>query len=288
MLKLEQQTTKQLVAIHGWTGVLLGLVLYVIILTGTVAVFSEEIGEWSVGVAHHDGALVTAIQNPAEGRLQQIIDAHAKAVDPAYLEDIGIGTTTQGYLDLFYHKHQTNESGQIEEFGTSFEIDVKTGELIAQQDGTAAELFRADQDRKLSRFFVDIHTELHLPRPWGLIMTGILGMAMMIAALSGFVMHRHLFKDIFTWRRQRGQLLKAKDSHTVAGTWALPFAFILAFTGSFFSFAGSIGIPMMAMVGFGGDQEVMIETILGTETPEDATPAKTASIDRHLLPIQPA
>ena len=41
--------TKRLTAIHGWSAVLLGLLLYAVVLTGTAAVFAHEIGAWSAG-----------------------------------------------------------------------------------------------------------------------------------------------------------------------------------------------------------------------------------------------
>lgn len=43
MIALEQAKTKTLVAVHGWSGISLGLLLYAVILTGMVAVFAEEI-----------------------------------------------------------------------------------------------------------------------------------------------------------------------------------------------------------------------------------------------------
>src|SRR3546814_2468228 len=90
----------------------------------------------------------------------------------------------------------------------------------------------------------DLHVRLHVPNPWGLLLTGILGLAMLVAAISGLLIHRHLFKDIFTLRTRANPVLVDRDRHSVAGTWSLPFAFILAFTGSFFSFFGTIGVPV--------------------------------------------
>ena len=78
---------------------------------------------------------------------------------------------------------------------------------------------------------------------WGLILTGVLGVAMLAAAVSGLLMHRHLIRDIFTLRPGAQRLVSRRDLHTVAGTWILPHAFVLAFTGAFFSFAISIGVP---------------------------------------------
>lgn len=281
MLKLSQATTRSLVDLHGWSGVLLGLVLYVIVLTGTVAVFAEQLGAWSVGGEAAD-PLPAAMVGSESHRLQDLIDDLAAQVDPAYLEDIGLGSSPRGHLQLFFHTHQPGETGAIEEVGTEFEVNLQTGEVLQQRDGTGASLFYGEQFAALERFIVSVHTELHLPRPWGLLVTGILGLAMLIAAVTGFMMHRHLLRDIFTLRRNRSAVLEVKDSHTVAGSWTLPFAFILAFTGSFFSFAGSIGLPVMAMVSFGGDQETMIATVIGMPAAEDPTPANPASIDSIL------
>ena len=37
----------------------------------------------------------------------------------------------------------------------------------------------------LRKFLVDLHVQLYLPNPWGLILTGILGLMMMAAVISG-------------------------------------------------------------------------------------------------------
>src|SRR3546814_15188411 len=42
MIHLKKEETKAMVAVHGWSGILLGLLLYAVVLTGTAAVFAEE------------------------------------------------------------------------------------------------------------------------------------------------------------------------------------------------------------------------------------------------------
>src|SRR3546814_1617379 len=101
--------------------------------------------------------------------------------------------------------------------------------------------------RVLFRSLVDTNVRLHVQNPGGLMLTGILGLTMLVAAISGLLIHRHLFKDIFTLRTRANPVLVDRDRHSVAGTWSLPFAFILAFTGSSFSFFGTIGVPVVAM-----------------------------------------
>ena len=272
MFNVKKEKNDALVKLHGWSAVFLGLLLYAVVITGTVAVLSEEILHWSVGHVKAD--------NPTQADLDKAIAKLSPQVKPEYLEEIGVGHTSKGDLQLFFHTHRTNEAGQVEEFGTRYSLDPVTLDVLTEKSGTGAELFQTDEDSALSRFLVSVHTELHLPRPWGLLLTGILGLAMLVAAISGLIMHRALLRDMFVIRsKSRNEQLPKRDMHTVAGSWGLPFAFILAFTGSFFSFAGAFGIPAMAMVAFGGDQELLIRTVIGAPETESDTPASTASVN---------
>ena len=281
MLSLTREKTTTLVAIHGRSGISLGILLYAVVVTGTVSVFAEENAHWSAGLVATANPQAPAADADATP-LQDTVDRLAPAVDPDYLKEVALGRSTQGHLTVSFHKHRTNDAGDVEEVGTEFEVDPGTDAVIVRQDGTGLELFETDEDRALSRFLVSVHTELHLPLPWGLLLTGIVGLAMMVAAVSGVLMHRHLLKDLFTLRRGANRLVQSKDAHTVAGSWILPFAFLLAFTGSFFSFAGSFGLPLIATVGFGGDQQAMLETMLGGEAPEDSRRVGGRAID-HLV-----
>lgn len=274
MIKLEKSKTKALIDLHGWSAIILGFLLYAVVATGTVAVFSDQIRDWSIGTVKH--------QNPLDSDVTAIVRQLADKVDPKFHEEVGLGSSPAGNLQLFFHTHRAKPSGEIEEYGVQFEVDPSSQEILDQRDGTGAELFNGNEANALSRFLVSIHTELHLPRPWGLLLTGILGLAMLVAAISGFMMHRHLFADMFVLRKDRSAVVAKRDMHTVAGTWGLPFAFILAFTGSFFSFAGSFGIPAMAMVAFGGDQEAMIRTLIGAPETESGIKANTADLNAIL------
>ena len=92
-----------------------------------------------------------------------------------------MGASPHGNLELFFHTHRNKPNGEIEEYGVEFEVDPQTHAVLDKRQGTGLELHRTQEASVLSRFLVDIHTELHLPRPWGLLLTGILGLAMMVA-----------------------------------------------------------------------------------------------------------
>src|SRR5262245_21931623 len=219
MIRLPQRETKLMVAVHGWSGAVLGLLLYAVIVTGTAAVFSQEIKLWSAGA-------LTA-SDPFARPIDSLVRRLAADTPAEYRDDLTIVRSGSGHLGFFFHHHVTVD-GRVREQGVLYEV-AADDRIIARREGFGADVFAADTASALGRFFVELHVRLHLPDPWGLILTGVLGIAMLAAAVSALLMHRHLIKDIFTLRPGQ-RLVSLRDLHTVAGTWLLPHAFVLAFT----------------------------------------------------------
>lgn len=274
MITLPKDRMKLLIGVHGWSAVILGFLLYAVVLTGTVAVLAKEIGYWSVGNVYTNSALTRPVND--------IVQELSKKVGRAYREDVSIGTTVAGNLRVFFHKEVKKADGKIRGRGVIFEADPRTGEILQRREGFGLYLARTDQPSVLKRFIVDTHVQLYVPRPWGLLLTGILGLAMMAAGVSGFLIHRHLIRDAFTLRERKTSALTARDRHSVAGTWGLPFAFLLAFSGCFFSFAGSIGIPALAMVAFGGNVSQAERIVNGTQFERPGRRITTGDLDTML------
>lgn len=274
MMALSQTRTKRLVAIHGWSGAILGLLLYVVLLTGAVAVFAFEIGSWSAsGKKAHE-----PFARPFDGALRTLVEQ----VPADYREDIGVFHNSAGHIVAFLHSHTVNDEGEPDEKGVLFELHPLTHEVLAQREGFAAEVFDADPWGALDDFVVELHVNLHLPDPWGLYATGVLGLLMLASAISGILIHRHLIKDLFLSPRPSSRLLTARDRHNLAGSWALPFAIVLAFTGAFLSFAIALGLPTISKVAFGGDRMAVIDRLVGVRDAEDPTPAPLADLDAML------
>ena len=267
MIKLRTRETKTLVAVHGWSGALLGLLLYAVIVTGTAAVFANEIKAWSGGLL--------GTSDPFARPLNALIERLEAETPEDLREDLSIRATPAGNLWAFFHVDE-KVNGVPKERGILYTI-APDGRVIARAEGYGDEIVAADPFSALGRFYVDLHVRLHVPNPWGLILTGILGLAMLVAAVSGIMMHRHLFTDIFTLRG-RGRLVGLRDLHSVAGTWTLPHAFVLAFTGAYLSFAIAVGLPMLAKIAFQGDVREMITVLNGLRV-VDARPAASANLD---------
>lgn len=276
MIRLSQERTRTLLALHGWSGVLLGLLLYAVILTGAIAVFADEIGHWSNPA---DRAGTAPLPAGLDARLRQL----AATVKAEYHEEVSLFPRAGGVIQAFFHHHATPPgASQPENFGTEFQLAPQTLDVLSVREGFGDEVAAFDRANALADFLVELHVSLHIPAPWGLLVTGLLGLAMLVAAVTGLFVHRHLLRELFTIRRFREALLARRDAHVIAGTWNLPFAFVLAFTGSFFSFASSVGIPAMALVAFGGDQQALIETIVGLPPAEDRRPRALANLDAML------
>lgn len=271
MIHLPKEETKLMVAIHGWSGILLGLLLYAVVITGMAAVFAEEIGVWSAGQVETRSVFTRPID--------QSVRELAARTPAKFHEDVDLFEVGDHNLGVFFHHHETKPSGELISRGVYYQLD-HDGRVTSEQRGTGEEVFGPRNDDALSSFLVDTHVRLHVPNPWGLLLTGILGLAMLVAAISGLLIHRHLFKDIFTLRRKANPVLVDRDRHSVAGTWSLPFAFILAFTGSFFSFFGTVGVPIVAMAAFGGDQAALSEAVFGNPAKPDPTPRAIGNLDR--------
>lgn len=271
MIHLPKQETKLMVAVHGWSGILLGLVLYAVVITGMAAVFAEEIGAWSAGHVETQSAFA----RPFDRSVRELAGRTPKQ----FRDDVDLFEIGDHNLGVFFHRHEVTPSGQLINRGVYYQLD-RQGRVASELRGTGEDVFGPSNHDALSTFLVDTHVRLHVPDPWGLLLTGVMGLAMLVAALSGLLIHRHLFKDIFTLRRNANPVLVDRDRHSVAGTWSLPFAFLLAFTGSFFSFFGTVGVPIVAMAAFGGDQQAFSDTVFGHPGKPNPAPQPIGNLDR--------
>ena len=272
MIALSRDQTRRLLAVHGWSGALLGLLLYVVLLSGTIAVFAHEIGTWSIS----GSKAADPLDGPIDSSLRQI----AREIDPAYRKGLDVYYNSAGHIVAFFHGHAVNESGLPDDKGVMLGLDPLTRAVVSRAEGYGSDLYGADPAGALDQFLVDLHVRLHLEDPWGLYLTGILGLLLLVAMFSGLLLHRHLLTDLFIAPRRSSRLLKARDRHTLAGSWSLLFAFVLAFTGSFLSFAIPLGVPLVSATAFGGDRFALLERLYGLPVEEDATPARTADLDR--------
>jgi uncharacterized iron-regulated membrane protein len=274
VIQLSPQRAQTMRAIHGWTGVGLGLLLYLVVVTGATSVFSKEIGNWAnPWLGNAPPAL-----SPGTNRSVQTA---AASVDPSFHEAVSVQPIAGDRLWAFFHRHEVAEDGFVYARGIGVEFDRHDGSILARYEGSEDAISRLHQTSALPDFLTDLHVSLHLPFPWGMLLTGTLGLSLLVLTVSGLFFHRTFLKDLFTIRRQLPKVL-ARDRHAVAGSWILPFAVLLAFTGTYLSFFVPLGMPVLANVGYGGDQTKLLEAFEQTAVAADASPARMHDLDAVL------
>lgn len=273
MIKLSPEAARRLLSLHGRFAVALGLLLYVLIVTGVSSVFAPEIADWSAPLEARQ-----PMQLPAG--LDRGLRAAATQVEPRFIDDVSAFAQAGGRIQAFFHTQEIRpDSGDLEDVGVEFDLDPLSFEILDRREGWHEDIQEINAAAGLAHFLTELHVRLHIPEPYGLVVTGILGLALLFAAISGLLMHRHLLRDLFVRRGSGTSPLAARDTHVGAASWMLPFALILAFTGCFFSFVNSFGLPTLARISFGGDEQRLGEVLVGVPPEEDPRPVPTADVD---------
>jgi uncharacterized iron-regulated membrane protein len=203
--------------LHTWTGLLLGVVLYFMFITGSFGYFHDEIDRWMRPElpARATPPPTAQMVEGAVARLQQRMpDAQAWYVsmpEPRAVRAVSI-----------YGEPRPVAAGPepepLEEL-----LDPTTGAPFAgvRQTGGADLLYR-------------MHYSLHyMPYDVAIYIVGIATMFMFIAIATGIVVHKKIFKDFFTFRPAKGQR-SWLDAHNLSSVMALPFFIVITYSGLVF------------------------------------------------------
>jgi len=250
---------KKLYGIHSWVGLITGILLFVIAFTGAVSVFARpEIKIWA-------NPEIRAPITIDHQRIEQLIAEYAPLVPEAYREEIMIflpRTRAFAHLNIVFEAH-SDEGGAK---GILYAFSPTTYELKYRNEGSIEQLF-AQRPTDMADFIADFHADLHLGRPVGLLLTGILGLTLMASIVTGIIIHRKILAQLFTFRPSKSFSLMLNDGHKVFGVWGVAFHSLIAFTGAFLGLATVLLVPAAAFVSFGGDQDKLIETFTAMPEP---------------------
>ncbi len=282
--------------LHTWFGLVLGFVLIVVFFFGTLSVFDREIDRWALPetrfapqpMPSFDTMLLPALrqvepdpqeyrakidrlhdaaQGPATPRLDLPADeywAYTTHRDPVLRTGVGFGIPHPKDPESHNHIH-----GEVT-------LDPRTGALV-----------RDDQLKIGSEWFYPLHYSLHWDwKRLGYWVVGLTALAMLVALITGIIIHRKLFLELFTfrpWKRTQRSLL---DLHNLTGVAALPFHFFFAFTGLAI-FAG-IYLPVGATLlkPLHDRHEAMEARLTGLPHQAAGVPAPLASVDAMMREAQ--
>lgn len=197
--------------LHGWLGVVVAVPLFVVFFCGAFALYHHELALWQDPALHAVGAPTRATvfdeltaQLVAAGELPPGVDVGFEVAHDARHVRVNVG-----------------ESEQIRF------VDPSTGASEPQRS-------------RLSEALYGLH--FLQPLPGGLQLSGVLSIALLVAAVSGLLLQLGgLLRKSWRFRPHLRRRWWAADAHTSLGVLALPFVVVMAWSGATLSLGTLFG-----------------------------------------------
>lgn len=228
---------------HSSLGLAFAALIYLICLSGSIAVFAHEFQRWeSASAPQVTSVTPDAVQAAFEGA----IAAGGKGVEHVY---ITLPTEDFPRLLLYVDAEEDRQ----------FLADAR-GKIVPGGETAWTE------------FITRLHINLHLPRTWGGFLVGLIGVALLSSLISGILAHPRIFRDAFHLRLGGSKRLQEADLHNRLGIWALPFHVIISLTGAFLGLT-TIIVGVLGMAMFNGDVGKVYALFIPEPPVDDPRPA---------------
>ncbi|HWK42320.1 MAG TPA: PepSY-associated TM helix domain-containing protein [Croceibacterium sp.] len=228
---------------HSSLGLAFAAAIYLICLTGSVAVFTTEFQRWEYAGAP---VLETASPQAAQNSLNAAV-ARVGEVEHAYIR---MPAPDMPYL--------------------SVSAETPDGTKLWLADGEGA--LTTEGQSPWTEFITRLHINLHLPQTWGVFLVGMAGVALLSSLISGVLAHPRIFRDAFHLRLGGSKRLQEADLHNRIGIWALPFHIIVSLTGALLGLTTLI-VGVLGMALFQGDVSKVYDLFIPAEPVDDPRPA---------------
>lgn len=202
--------------LHTWSGLLLGWVLFLVFVTGTLAFWREALNRY---------------MRPELARIEQpmrVLDGAqrflAKKAPDAKSWFIAMPSPAMPGAQVSWQPQpKKGEHGGRRGRGRGR----RDNQALIGADGMPTHA----RDTRGGEFFYRFHFDLYyLPVVWSRWLVGVAAVTMLVAILTGIVTHKKIFRDFFTLRRRKGQR-SWLDGHNATAVLALPFHLMITYTG---------------------------------------------------------
>lgn len=259
---LPPEFVRAMLAGHSALGIAFAALIYIVCLSGTLAVFLHELYRWE----QPDAPVVTAPLSP-EAVQTAVESAYTKALAANAAHDIVIMGPSPIHQRVIvnFHDHDTGVDGH----------------WLADENGRLV----VPTHTPWSEFVANLHMQLHLPRTWGLFLVGLTGVALLSSLISGLLSHPRLFKDAFHLRWGGARRLEQADLHNRLGVWGLPFHVVVSTTGALLGLS-TLVVGVLALAAYDGDSEKAFADILGPMPTEDEAAAPIPDVAAMIRQVQ--
>ncbi|WP_300379167.1 PepSY domain-containing protein [Henriciella sp.] len=229
---------------HSVMGLVISALLFIICVSGTAAVFEDEIGWWE-----------NPVSSPIESVSSDTAQAAARSVIAEQPE------TTHLYLYL--------PKDGWPRFVAGGDDGLKTASASGELTG--------EYETPWNDFLIHLHYYLTLPTSFGMIVVAIFGVMLVAMAISGFMAHPRVFRDAFRFRNKGQPRLAQADLHNRLSVWTAPFHIAIALTGAMIGLFSIVAL-VLAQTSYDGDTAKLSEALFGSEPATDESPADLADV----------
>lgn len=233
---MKKYTLTNLTDAHGWLGIIISSLLFMVFFAGSISLFRHEIFLWSVQptqtIEQGDILPVSEIMQLAIADRPFNAKEHLTVLPPS--EE---SRYYRVYVDLIEEEAGREYIGLL--------IDPVSGKTI----GEIEQFVLAD-------FIYKLHRDLNIP--FGIYLIGLVTLFFFFMLLSGILIHaRKLINNFFQYRTNANARSKLLDMHNVMGTISLPFTLMYALSGLVFNLVIIYQIAF-AVILYKGDQEALL------------------------------
>ncbi|MEG0223129.1 MAG: PepSY-associated TM helix domain-containing protein, partial [Comamonas sp.] len=238
--------------LHAWLGLLLGGLLYFMFVTGTLGYLDSAIDRWMR--PELPAARYPLPPEPALRQAQAFLQTHAHEAR-RWSITLPIDRN-EPYLRVAWQ----GEAGS----GAAY-LDPGSGHQIATRaTGGGQTLYQ-------------LHWRLHyLPARASEWIVGLASFVLLIALVTGVIVHRRIFADFFTFRPGKGQR-SWLDAHNLAGVVSLPFQLMITYSGLVFVMFTLMPLIPAAWYGAGNSgQQAFLNEVFPPLAPAQAARRRAA------------
>jgi uncharacterized iron-regulated membrane protein len=237
--------------LHTWMALVLGFVLMAAFFFGALSVFDREIDRWAIPETRFDPQPMPSFDAVLQGVYARL---KPHPIDMAVTQQRIIGPLpdpdTMPMSSLYAY---TTHRDPVLQIGAEFDVSNKLKDDADEHahvhgwatiDPRSGEFLESHKLKIGSEWFYPMHYGLNWT--WlklGYWLVGLAGFTMLVALVTGVIMHRKIFREFFTFRPWKRTQRGALDLHNLTGVVALPFHFFFAFTGLVI-FAGTLYFPL--------------------------------------------
>lgn len=194
--------------LHSWLGLLLGWLCYLIFFTGTLSFYRDELVLWQAPELHVSG---NRQQLDTVFNYLEIYASNAKTWT-VNLPDGRNSSVVAFWNTPGVKKGDTNYRNRVH-------FNPTTGAVLEPRES------------RLFDFIYRLHFELYgVPREFGRWVVGIAALGMLVAIISGVIIHKRIFKDLFKFQPQK-KIRSWLDFHNISAVLALPFHIAITYSG---------------------------------------------------------